>query len=447
MRILRTAALLALSAVHASLLWRAITVGTMETIDSPSYLHASPHRPPLYPLLLDIVELLPGDLHQTLHLVQLALGGAAIFLLMRSLHRRFDLDILVTLAISLFLAMPYYRWQWLGNFVMSEGLAYPLFLICMYQLLESFSGASLRRLGWFFVAAIVLFLTRKQFLFVFPIGFFAALYFALQSRSWRVLFAASGMTLVALGVAGLVSGAVSTMQDRQLPLTGIQLLPLPLYMLDGQLPKSLTREEEKFVSAAWSALDEADMTRAAFERSKILHGNLARHYASNFSTSVQKVILPLASQQLLGRIYDREDWRDLEGFFTEEEARIVDSFLLGIWKKLVLAKPAQAASMYFDNVITHIGGSMLLLFYVGIAVSAAFFAFTSHSWIAALLTAVLLLHFGNFLFTGLFEPMYPRYAFYTENLLFLVLVSTIIWLQRQSYWDVMSKFRGGKVAE
>jgi hypothetical protein len=437
MQHLRRGALLVLALAHAALLWRAIRIGTMETIDSPSYLDASAHRPPLYPLFLDIVEgLIPGDLHQSLHIVQLALGGFAIWLLSRALHRRFSLDLVVTLTFAMFLALPYYRWQWLGNFVMSEGLAYPLFLISAYFLLEALAAASLRQLVCFFALAIALFLTRKQFLFVFPIGFFAAVYFALRAKSWRRFFGAAGLTCVALAFASLAALAVSWSKERQLPLTAIQLIPLPLYMLDGEIPSSLTPEERKFVTEAWSALHAAGMTRAAFEESGVLHGNIAHHYASNFSTSVQRVILPLASRQLLGQDYQREDWRDLEREFSEAEARQIDGFLLGIWRKLVLAQPLKALAMYADNVVTHIGGSMLLLFFCVVAASSTYYALLAGSRVAAFLAACTLLHFANFLFTGMFEPLYPRYGFYTENLLLVGLLSTLLWHQRHDYGDM-----------
>src|SRR3546814_15381038 len=82
-------------------------------------------------------------------------------------------------------------------------------------------------------------------------------------------------------------------------------------MLEGEIPSSLSPEERTFVAEAWDALHAAGMTRLAFEESKVLHGDEALHYASNFSTSVQRVVLPLASEELLGRSYDRENWRDL----------------------------------------------------------------------------------------------------------------------------------------
>jgi hypothetical protein len=135
----------------------------------------------------------------------------------------------------------------------------------------------------------------------------------------------------------------------------------------------------------------------------------------------------------LGRDYDRENWRDLEGTFSEVEAREINSFLMGVWRKLVIAQPGKAFSMYLDNVVTNIGGSMFLLFLFIVAVSSVYYAIYGQSWMAAFLAACTFLHFGNYLFTGIFEPIYPRYGFYTENLQLIGLLATVLWLQGRQW--------------
>ncbi len=153
-----------------------ISLGPILAPDSGGYINNSITRGSLYPLLINFFTLFDNS-HFVLVVFQLLLGFGAIFIMVFTLKSYFQSNInknaafnnALTVILTGVLVFPYFGK--LGNYVLTEGIAYPLFLLAFCSLLKGL----LKHKPWFLIAFFVLsgllVLIRAQFLFMYIVGF------------------------------------------------------------------------------------------------------------------------------------------------------------------------------------------------------------------------------------------------------------------------------------
>lgn len=257
-----------LALLHGGLLFHVVAKGPMRAIDSLSYWEMEPIRTPLYPLLLQPF-LRAGPLHESFALmgVQLALGGGAILVLCLYLRRRFELPAWFTGLLSLLLCAPYVTAE-LGNQVLSEGLAYPLFLLFVRWFLPALLDGAPVSFGVASLLTIPLVLTRGQFLFLYPLLALALAVLLLERPARRSALARAGVVLgIAVVAAGLLERSYHRVVHERFaptPYTGIHLLALPLYVATAEDAERFDGDEHAFFEECFTRLTRKNLTADSF---------------------------------------------------------------------------------------------------------------------------------------------------------------------------------------
>lgn len=414
----------ALYAAAAALL---VSRGTLLAPDSTGYLEGHSIRPALYPLFLDLVDLLTGGgAERYAHLFQIALGSAALFFATRTLQRLFGLGAIATVAVSLCLLVPYFRYAPFANLVLSEGFAYPLFLIAAALLLSALVADSLARTLGFLALALALCLVRKQFLFLFPLGLFVALHAWLHARDARRALIVAAATLVALALTPLAEKAAALLSrgdSYRYPLTAIQLVTLPVYAAPLAAADRLSPEGRDIFLAARRVMDERTISFDSFKARPWPHIDVAAHYARSYADALHEAILPAAVSILFGKTYrDAEDWKTVERLLTRPEAAQLDNALFALWRDLLKAAPAESAQVFVRNIMYFLGGPRFLVLFALVGSLAAYAALGRRSALGWAVATALAAHFGNFLLVALVEPVYPRYSLYTDAVVIAMIV-------------------------
>ena len=149
----------------------------IEVNDSLSYIENSYKRPFLYPLIINIFEFIFSNyFKRPLIIFQLLLGYLAVTYFLKFFFKKFRIKSFVFKVILFFsISYPYFNLSMkIGNSILSESLAYPIFLIFIIFFIKSIFGEK----NYFknFLLSLIFFsllvLTKKTFSCKIQIFFF-----------------------------------------------------------------------------------------------------------------------------------------------------------------------------------------------------------------------------------------------------------------------------------
>ena len=399
--------------------------------DSGTYINASVVRSPMYVWFLAAMRGLFGEhFAEAVVLFQVTFGvGVAAYV---GLRLQLLLGVsrmhgwMVFLVLFLPVLNPVHQ---IGLHVLSEGLAYPLFLMAACLMLDALLTGSLRAFLYSLAVSALLILVRKQFLFLWPAAFFALLgYCMLWRRGWRVFVMLCGALLLASSLASLTERGWNYYRHGfwgGIPFTGMQLVAMPLFV--SPLPVAPPPEGgavAEFLSAASAALSAQELTWSSIpvERRRDMYGE----FFYSYNPSIFRVIWPLAERILAP---DRSD--------EVAVALAVDRGLVDAALHLIKAEPLAYLKMYLTNVATGLAGGLregafyllLQLGLGGLALLALFRQRVEASPMGVAVLWALLLHLGNVTAVAIVEPAMARYTFYTHawlvTILFLVIAPVV----------------------
>ena len=138
--------------------------------DSLSYIENYFRRVPLYPLLIDITQFISSDNFLLfLKFLQLIIGYFSFLIFINHFKKYFELKNNIDyFLLSIIILIPYINpYSFLGSSVLSESLAYPLFLVYIATIFEFKNNPSIKNLIFNFIILTILILTRGTFTFLF----------------------------------------------------------------------------------------------------------------------------------------------------------------------------------------------------------------------------------------------------------------------------------------
>lgn len=248
----------------------AVVVGALQSwrgpslfLDSASYIAHSPIRPPLYPLLLDIVHFaFRSHYLRAVVFLQALLGMLTVFHLVERLRGRFGLSWMVQAGVFVVLAAAPLNYS---RDVASEALTYSLFLMMVACALDAMFDPSDRHVLSSVAWAGAAILTRTQILFVIPIGA-VGVGIVLARRSFRPqvrLVAALAVLTVSLLAIPRLNNYLRTGDWRGAGLAGIQLLTVNLYLSDrSDLALFPDADDQRVVSSLIDKLEERHLSES-----------------------------------------------------------------------------------------------------------------------------------------------------------------------------------------
>ncbi len=368
--------------------------------DSGGYLEASSSRGLFYPFFLNTCRLIWNNLYGVI-LVQLVLGLGTCFYAVACFAKLFEKRFGVFLQIGLFvgLALPYIGHTIIGNTILTEPLAYPLFLLLFCQLLLWKKFEDTRH---FFIAlglALCLMLTRKQFGYVFT-GFYGWIFLDLIHRKkvklhiflWPIAFFVCGLLMEKSYMFAKTGHFTSTP-------SGVFIIASPLYVAkasDVDLLK--TPEQKRFLEEALK------------ERDKQKLGMLQEDYA-NFAWPYHKKFEII--HDILRFEITNKAMQDLNLGALESEKLLSDVTFVVLKNNL-----ADFAKVYYRNVVNNMGG-YYYFYLVCCAFAVCLWRLIAREKNFLLYFGLLLttLQFLNYGIVAIFLPVLRRYAIYTDGLM------------------------------
>lgn len=202
--------------------------------DSQGYMESYLIRTAGYPLFLKAVSAVSGDYFEwVLKALQAIIGCWGIGYFLRKLTRLKILQPLWAVFLCGILLAPYIFDIKIGNKVLSEALAYPLFLVVIAQLFEALIRKSNRALAialpWLFLLLTV----RAQFLFLVPIGLGITFLIYREKRQLKPLMVGLALWLVLPFFNNLVDRTYHQIQHGHFvrtPWQGIHLMAPAMFV-------------------------------------------------------------------------------------------------------------------------------------------------------------------------------------------------------------------------
>lgn len=382
--------------------------GVMMSADSQSYIQNEIIRSPLYPLLLNGIELLFGKGNFfILPILQLLFGFLSSYWLANFIRDAFKLPAILFLVSLCLLLTPYFFY--FGNLILTEGIAYPLFLITVGMLLKSLisNKNAARYYCLFLIALSFLVLTRRQYLFLYVVAFLAFLYhFVYEKTSLNSRMSLLFAFLAAMSVTDLVERSYQYYYNGHfttVPFLGIQLMTMPLYLSsDKDLNLYSDPKEANILRSARKIMKEnrydTSLLWKEYENPEYPH-----YYLNYNNVSWGSLSLALAENGIEGWI---------------ERDRILKKMYLPLLK----AHWKRGVSLYVRNIVHNMGGYYNFIFLWVTFVVAIYFHLKNRDKLSMGIFLAILMTFGNYFSVALVEPAMTRYTFSTNIILVIMLI-------------------------
>ncbi|WP_133240805.1 hypothetical protein [Marixanthomonas spongiae] len=276
--------------------------------DSPAYIEMWFRSAPGYPLFVNAVQAVFGTYFMVaLKVLQLCLGLTAVWFFIKQLRKHVAMQDFWFLLLTVILLIPYVYNQKVANFILSEGLAFPLYLLVTAHLLVFFFKERRKHLLYALAFLFVLLLTRKQFLFFVPIAIVMMVWLGYRAKNLKTLLP-YGFAFLALPF--LISLADSTYHKivhghfTNTPWNGVHLLAPAMYIADKDDGSIYASEEEKaYFNAIYAQIEQKKYNeKAAVSEGK----NVISHYIANFPNIANHTIYPIGKERYEDTLSEKE---------------------------------------------------------------------------------------------------------------------------------------------
>jgi hypothetical protein len=396
--------------------------------DSSTYLGMSGIRSALYPLFLRFCFLFfPETAHRPLFFVQIVLGMTGALFFVYALQRAFSwkktrwiefLLFLLFISPNLDVCQPF----WCD--ILSESLSYPLWLFAAGNIVLFFKESSIKAYRRFFLLAGLLVLTRRQFIFLYPVmvlflvGLFTFLKPLVEKKQrWPlVLYAVLSIGIADLAERGYHLAAHGAF--RHVAFTGLQAIIAPTIFIGPQGADCLKDPKEKAIYAEICA-----------------HLPQGGKPLSKFYSTIEYAVsyLPWSGYATGAAYHHLKD----TGIPPQELGFVMDETLTTIAARLILHNPL-AYLRYLNRafflsyfVPARYGYCGILLLFAGL------FFLCGHLYRGAtfrnrvLLGSAGILFAANVLAVALVEPLLARYTLYTDVFLGAIIIAIVAERKRE----------------
>lgn len=151
--------------------------------DAFRYLHGNLIDPPMYSLIISIMQSLFATLNSVI-VFQTFLIGLGIIYFTRSMTKIFDINYIIKIIVSFFLFIPIL--QFYKN-LLTEPISYAFSLLLVGSVINLIYKFNSRNLFWIIGFVIVLLLSRNQFIILYPVIFLLFLSIFILNKSKKTL--------------------------------------------------------------------------------------------------------------------------------------------------------------------------------------------------------------------------------------------------------------------
>jgi len=402
------------------------SLGTIMSSDSSDYILKSIIRSPLYPLFIDFIKSMFGSQNYSpLAIIQLFLGFFACYRMVRTLQDIFKFNNIVFIILFLLHLTPY--GFLFGNTLLSEGLAYPLFLLAMQAFFKGLLRKNMKALFFFVLFTSLLILTRRQYLFLYVVGFIAYVYIILfwekeprkeprkelgeEPREGHRLknYFALTLLLSIIGTNLLERSYHYYYNDKftPVPFVGFQLITMPLYLSSEEDLHIFKDKTEASIFKEAQIYMKEKRCNASERWSKNQHPEF-NHFYMNYNNVCWHSLSPALSNNHIN------DWNVKDNLLNHMAWQLIKAD----WKRYV--------SLYLRNVIHGLGGYYLFFLIFFTFVASLHFHIKNKDTLSLALFFVILISYGNYFLVAFFEPAMTRYTFSTNIIMISLFIVGIL---------------------
>jgi hypothetical protein len=418
----------------------------IEVNDSLSYIENSYKRPFLYPLIINIFEFIFSDyFKRPLIIFQLLLGYFGLTYFLKFFFKKFKIKSFIFKVILFFsISYPYFNLSMkIGNSILSESLAYPIFLIFTIFFIKSIFGNK----NYFknFLLSLIFFsllvLIKKTFLILVPVYFLSLIVELIFSKELKkaiisillVFFTFFSLSLIEKGATFIKYGTFSTIS-----VSGSSLVSGPFYLAKNDDFKKIKGDlNKKIINNALKILKENNIERIK-----------RNHNSNNDILSFVKDTRRIFHDYFNKYVFIQSIFEDnIENVFTKKDLQnykyknISSQHTTDIAIQLIKLNPVENLYFYITNVIYGMGGyfisnNELNGYYANIGFSGLFilifqilifiisltalFQKTKHKLLAKICLLFILINFTNISAVAMYQPVYDRFSFFSFQLIFFI---------------------------
>ena len=388
--------------------------------DSGSYESYSTFRIGMYPFIISFFKLLFNDqAFKYLAIFQTLFTLGIVHYLTQFLRNQFNLPFFSYISIVCVLLFPVVSHSFSSG-IISESLAYPLFLLSILFFLKIVVAKKTRDILFFVTALFLLCFTRQQYLCLYVVAFLYGFYLFIFEKDWknsRKIFLTSALSLFTFFLAERTYHLIFHGHFAGTPFVGTQLLMRPLFVASPSALQSIDDPKQK--------LFVAEVVEELKKREIIISGAPIRElyvYEYFYNTMYHAVSAKIWNKIWAKDFLDKELNQNLTGFQVQQ---IIDQNALRMSWQLVKNNFLTIAIYYVKDVMRGMGGyaTVFFLFILSLALIVSSYNSSKRINMLYLLTICsIVMHLGNSALVCLFEPPITRYVYTTNALMYVMII-------------------------
>lgn len=386
--------------------------------DSHGYIYHSAIRIGLYPLTISLFQIIfKGYGLQALVTFQLISSLSTSYMITQFLASTFQLPLGLRWLLLIFFTAPILM---IGNTILSEGIAYPLFLLTSLFFLKGILHKNLKDLYFFSFFLFFLVFTRQQYLFFYGLAivytFLAYVFpqFFLEDtrKIQKKFFLSIILSCCTFFLSERTYHYIYHGVFAGTPFTGTQLVIRPLYLTTEDSYKILnTPIQQEFVKEAFKGMVEQ----------RIIDKNSSYRSSNDFETYYNTLYHQIFSS-LWGKILaPPADSKDNNSFKALQH---IDQQTISVALQLIRSNFILYTKFYIRDIIRGFGGHIFVGFIFFMFIACFWNIIKSPTPNKVYLSFMLanLIHLGNISLVCLVEPPLYRYTYSTGVLLLSILI-------------------------
>ncbi|MDH7444978.1 hypothetical protein [Aquimarina sp. 2201CG14-23] len=399
--------------------------GIIYELDSYAFLSMEINRSSGYIIFLSFFKSVFGTYFEyPLLITQLILNIYGVYVLHTCLERLLKLKQLFSILSLLILIAPLLYLYLTANKILTEALAYPLYLIFIANCVSAIAEQRKKNLIYGAIVLLLLIYIRGQFLSLVPIGLISVYLANIKGKKNYLIV---GLLFVLLPfVSGLLDKSFHYFQYGHFvstPFTGPSIGAAVFYVADKEDVDLFHKKEEKeYFRLVKERLDAKKWTNT-YANAYDSIGSFG-HFRQNYSNICNQTIHEYGL-----RYFEKK------GLPSDVQYIETDKLTLGMYKPLLLDNFKEWLKLYIQNIKASLGNSKYLILHLILLGIGIFLVLKRKDvFVGKFIVFVLLCTFSNMALVAIATHSEKRYMFYNDWVLFVIL-----FLLLDRYFKTISK--------
>ncbi|WP_353083824.1 hypothetical protein [Flavobacterium sp.] len=397
-----------------------LKTGAIYSPDSLGYINMDIYRSSGYPLFIAFHKLFFGSFFIFfLLLSQFVINIYGIFFITKNISNCLSLSKWNSNFLLILLSIPFFYEIKVINNILSEALAYPLFLLITGNIFNFITFKNFKNIYFSIILLVILIQVRGQFLFVVPVIILAILISKNNNnytkKHWIVIAFAVSIPFISIGT-DITFHKIAHNKAITTPWTGIQISALPLFV---SKPKDYLAFKSKLQQDYFKFL------YSNLEKKKVLSSQVPEYPLSKIDFYYANYV-EIANNTIgnSGEVFFKNKYA------PDDLVVANDKMAASITLSLIKNNFIDWSKLYFQNIAKGIGSAIYLILNLFLLLFSMLKILKDNDLIAKFIFIGTLLIIGNITLVALAEPTTSRYCFYTN----WILISIVMVLFQKTFY-------------